>query len=149
MEQLKVMGVLRKGQTLDHILVEEPRGFVDRVGSIRERVKARITPPFLAQALGRVVSQFNFYIYDSWIISSYHLYLHGLDKYHQLNQQALSGNKQDPPGCDLLCQALAFGKTDQADTNEPLLFHRLSLSLCNIICKGIIQPNTKCLDKGQ
>lgn len=78
------MGVLRKGQTLDHILVEEPRGFVDRVGSIRERVKARITPPFLAQALGRVVSQFNFYIYDSWIISSYHLYLHGLLDHFQL-----------------------------------------------------------------
>lgn len=51
---------------------------------------------------------FTFHIYDSWIISSYHLYLSGLDKYHQLNKQALSWNKQDLLHCDHLCQALAF-----------------------------------------
>lgn len=64
-------------------------------------------PQFLAYALQRVVLQFTFHIYNSWIISSYHLYLSGLNKYHQLNKQALSGNKQDPLGCDI-CQALAF-----------------------------------------
>lgn len=62
----------------------------------------------MAWVLRRVVLPFTSHIYDSWIISSYHLYLNGLDKYHQLSKQALSGNKQDPLRCDLLYQALTF-----------------------------------------
>ena len=40
--------VVRKGQTLDYILMVEPRGFADRTVGIREREEARMMPPFLA-----------------------------------------------------------------------------------------------------
>ena len=39
--------VVREGQTLDYILMVEPRGFADRTVVIREK-EARMMPPFLA-----------------------------------------------------------------------------------------------------
>lgn len=78
---------MKKGQILDCILMVEPRGFADSVGGMREIKEARMMPQFLTWALQKALLQFNFHIYDSWIISSYHLYLNGLDKYHLLSKQ--------------------------------------------------------------
>lgn len=148
LEWLKVIVVMRKGQILDYILMVKPTGFADHLGRMRERGKMR--PQFLAWALRRVVLPFTFHIYDSWIISSYHLYLSGLDKYHQLNKQALSGNKQDPLHCDHLCQALAF-----LEKQIRQIFVSLSYSMdyiCHylIICvKVLLNHIQKCLGKNQ
>lgn len=137
-----------KDQILDYILMIKPKGFADHMGRMRERGKMR--PQFLAWALRKVVLPFTFHIYDSWIISSYHLYLSGLDKYHQLNKQALSGNKQDPLHCDLLCQALAFLEKQIRQILVSLSYSMDYICHSLIVCvKVLLNHIQKCLGKNQ